>query len=299
MSPDGAWVGFEASESRTLKKVSILGGPVETICDCGAARGRASWGTDDTVVFAKFPEAGGGLWRVPAEGGAPELLITPDGELGQMTLGWPDVLPGGQAVLFTIIPDGPIEGAQIAVLTGDGDYRVLIPPGSHPRYVSTGHIVYAMGGTLWAVGFDLASLMVMGAPIPVVQDVIMYPDGAGLFAVAQNGSLVYGTEDGSEADGDGGGLVWVDRQGRQDPLVSVRVGQAPRLSPDGMQMTYFFFDQEQSGGAQIWADDMARGTGVRVSTDSRLTQWNSVPVWTPDGERVVFHTSYSGPRTTG
>ena len=48
ISSDGESVGFIASESQTLKKVSILGGPVATMCDCGVDTGGASWAARST-----------------------------------------------------------------------------------------------------------------------------------------------------------------------------------------------------------------------------------------------------------
>ncbi len=111
VSPHGNWVGYF---SRGLKKVSILGGPPVSICDVegGGPRG-ASWGDDDTIVFAT--SASTGLWRVPAGGGEPEELTTPDRELGDHQ--WPEILPGGDAVLFTIVDRPDVDNSPSAVLS--------------------------------------------------------------------------------------------------------------------------------------------------------------------------------------
>ena len=64
-SPDGRWVGFWSAGA--LKKMSAGGsGPATTICETPAVFG-ASWGSDDTIVFAR--PLSEGLWRVPAAGG--------------------------------------------------------------------------------------------------------------------------------------------------------------------------------------------------------------------------------------
>jgi hypothetical protein len=147
-----------------------------TICDHqgGVPRG-ASWGPDDTVIFAT--NASSGLWRVHVGGGEPEELTTPDPEQGDHL--WPEILPGGEGVLFTIM-SGPVENAQIAVLSlVTGEIKVLIPGGSNPRYARTGHIVYGVGGTLRAVGFDVERLEVTSDPIPVLDGVITKTSGAG------------------------------------------------------------------------------------------------------------------------
>ena len=175
MSPDGVSVGFMSSisEDNSLKRVSVFGGPPVTICSlpAGFLGLGASWGADDTIIFGTTEP--GGLWRVSAGGGEPEELTTPNTELGEVNHQWPEILPGGRAVLFTIIPSGPIENAQIAILDLDtGVHKALVPGGSYPRYSPTGHIVYGMGGTLRAVGFDLDRLEGTTNALPVLDGVI-------------------------------------------------------------------------------------------------------------------------------
>ena len=188
VSADSAWVGYYSDGA--LRRISILGGSPVVIAAAPWPRG-ASWGADDTIIFGT--DTPGGLFRVPVGGGEPEVLTTPDPERGELSHAWPDILPGGQAVLFTILPtSGRIEAAQIAVLNmATGEQQVLIPGGSNPRYVPTGHIVYGVGGTLRAVGFNLDLLEVTTNPILVVDDVVTKGSGAADFSVAQDGSLVY------------------------------------------------------------------------------------------------------------
>ena len=53
-SPDGRWVGFWSGGA--LKKMSVGGsGPATTICETPAVFG-ASWGSDDTIIFARRSE---------------------------------------------------------------------------------------------------------------------------------------------------------------------------------------------------------------------------------------------------
>ena len=66
----------------------------------GTALG-ASWGEDNTIVFAT-DDPGSGLWRVSADGGRPTLLTKRDAARREGQHGFPSVLPGGRAVLFTI-----------------------------------------------------------------------------------------------------------------------------------------------------------------------------------------------------
>ena len=289
VSPDGGWVGFSAvaDRSRTLRRVSILGGPPVTICDIGGITLGADWAEDGTIVFGTNVPSG--LWRVSANGGEPEGLTTPDAEQGA-NHGFPHILPGGRAVLFTILTDEAIENAQIALLNLEtGEQRVLVSGGSAPRYSPTGHIVYGVNGTLRAVGFDLDRLEVTNPnPVPVVDGVITKDSGAANFDIARDGSLVYvaGTSAGNDALRT---LVWVDRTGREEPLASPLLAyQHPRVSPDGTRVAIDLVDRES---ADIWIHDLARGTETRLTTDPAVDR---SPLWTPDGERVVFQSDREG-----
>ena len=96
-SPDGKWIGFFAGGK--LLKASVAGGPPVEICRGLNGKG-ASWGPDNTIVFA--PNAFGGLWRVSAFGGTPTRLTTLDTKRLERTHRLPEILPNGKAVLFTI-----------------------------------------------------------------------------------------------------------------------------------------------------------------------------------------------------
>ena len=186
ISADGNWVGFFEG-SRALYRVSILGGPPVHIVDVPGNGSGASWGPDDTIIFATNAVESG-LLRVPMGGGELEVLTRPDADRGELDHLWPEILPGGQAVLFTILAPGGPQSSQVAVLSLEsGDYDVLVPGGSSPRYVPTGHIVYGVDGTLRAVGFDLNSLTVTSDPVSVVENVRMGPTGAADFGRCARG----------------------------------------------------------------------------------------------------------------
>ena len=121
------------------------------ICDAAAIFG-ASWGSDDSIVFAAARN--GGLWRVSAAGGIPQPLTTP--REGEFSHRLPHVLPGGRAVIFTISKGAQRwDDTQIVVRSLEtGQQTVLIEGGADGRYVPTGHLVYLRFGTLMAAPFD-------------------------------------------------------------------------------------------------------------------------------------------------
>ena len=187
-SPDSASVGFyDRRPTTVLKRVSMQGGPASTICDLpGDLRG-ASWGADGIIVFASADSASG-LWRVAAAGGEPEQLTTP--EQGDGDHLWPEILPGGEAVLFTITA-GTSEETQIAVLSlTTGEQKVLLRGGAYPRYSLTGHLLYGVQADLWAVPFDLSRLEIVGDSVPVQEGVFTKPQGAANVGLSDNGSLI-------------------------------------------------------------------------------------------------------------
>jgi serine/threonine-protein kinase len=286
VSPDGQWVGFFDGNS-ALKRVAITGGPPVTIApvDSAGARG-ATWGADGTIVYATNAP-GTGLQRVSAAGGDPTMLTTPNRERSEIDHLWPEFLPGGQAVLFTMTATGGLDNAQIAVLDlATGTSKVVVRGGHHAHYAPTGHLVYGAGGTLRAVAFDLGRLEVVGTPVPVLNQVVTTGGGAVDVAVAANGTLVY--VPGRGGVGTQRSLVWVDRMGREEPVVApVRAYTYPRLSPDGTRVALDIRDEEQD----IWIWDVARETLTRFTFDPANDQY---PVWSPDSRRLLFASARAG-----
>lgn len=298
LSPDGQWVGFfdGGGGEVTLKKVTITGGPSVLLYSfTDGQRAGGAWGEDGTIVFATTNRESG-LWRISAGGGEPTMLTKPDGERGEADHLWPEFLPGGHAVLFTIVPaTGAIETAQVAVLDLEtGAQKILVQGGSHAHYVSTGHLVYGVAGTLRAVAFDLGRLEVAGTPIPVLSSVRTTTAGAANFDVARNGTLVYvAGRAGSPAPAPQRTLVWVDRQGHEELIdAPARSYTYPRLSPDGSQVAVFIRDQQND----IWIWSFAAHTLTRLTFNAET---DTYPAWTPDGRRLVFGLQSPTPGSSG
>jgi serine/threonine-protein kinase len=279
VSPDGEWIGFFDTLS-LLKKVAITGGPAVTVSkgDSNPPRG-ATWAPDGTIVYATAA-ADTGLLRVPASGGSPIVLTKPNREDGEADHFFPEFLPDGSAVLFTIVV-GSLDSAQVAVLDlATGNYKVIIRGGHHAHYVPTGHLVYGTGASLRAVPFDLERLDVSGAPVPVLEGVHTANSGVVNAAIAANGTLVY--VPGGVATLAAWSLVWVSRDGREEPIPAPpRNYFALRLSPDGTRAAIDIRDQE----SDVWVWDFARQTLTRLTFTRGLDVF---PIWTPDGRRIVF-----------
>jgi serine/threonine-protein kinase len=282
-SPDGRWLAF-VENNFTLKKIPTAGGvPVTVATMDGPSRG-AAWGADDTIVFASgAPDTG--LQRVPAGGGSVTVLTRPVPARGELDHVQPAWLPGGRSVLFTILAArGGFEAAKVAILDlATGTTRTVLEGAYGARYVDTGHLVYAAGGALWAMRFDLSRLETQGSPVEVVKSVIIDTVGAATEVdIASDGTLAYLR---GAASSNVVVPVWVDRKGRETALAAPPAGyRHPRLSPDGRRLA---IDPHRGGQGDIYVWDLARPW----SSAARMTvapgnDW--FPVWTPGGRQIVF-----------
>src|SRR5262249_10826141 len=191
LSPDGQSVVFWSGTDQTLKRVAVRGGSVATTV-CAAARPYGVAWTPNGIFFG---DASKGILRVSPNGGQPDLVIG----LGAGEVGYgPQVLPGGEWVLFTLAPTGGVDRWNRAKLVVQslrtGERRVVLEGGTEGRYVPTGHLVYAAGGLLLARGFDLRRLEARGGAVTVVEGVRRSDGGqtgAAHFAVSETGALVY------------------------------------------------------------------------------------------------------------
>jgi serine/threonine-protein kinase len=224
---------------------------------------------------------------MPAEGGAPEIVLAASDTEGYVT---PHVLPGGNTALLVVRPGaggvGNARDGRIVALSLDtGEFRTLIEGGFRPQFAPTGHLLFIRAGALWAVPFDAEQVQITGREVPVLEGVQNDSfRGGAPYAFSDDGMLVY-VPGGDTALGAGSEriLVWVDRGGREEPLrVEPRSYFSPRLSPDGQRLATRI---TQGGAWDIWIDDLVRGTSSRLTFGSSL-EWT--PLWTPDGERVIF-----------
>src|SRR6202007_2536151 len=96
------------------------------------------WGEDGKIVVTLTPQTGGGLSRVSAAGGTPQTLTKP-GDKNEASHRWPQILPGGEAVLFTSTTlNGAYDDGSIEVLSlKTGQWKVVQRGGYFGRYLAT------------------------------------------------------------------------------------------------------------------------------------------------------------------
>jgi hypothetical protein len=286
-SPDSQWVGFYSFRDSALKKVAIAGGAAITICKTNAPT-KAYWNGNQIVFY----ELGKGILRVSVDGGQPETLVSIKREEGSAY--YPQILDAGRAVLFTLAPPGAQprwEEAQIVVQSlASGERKVIVRGGSDGRYVSSGHVIYAVAGTVFALPFDLKNLEPKGSAVPVLEGIMRAPSQSGVahLSVSDNGTLVYVPGDALETL-PRRTLAFADHSGKMEMLPLPPAGYtSPRISPDGKQIAVTIFDGNETY-VSVYA--LSGGTTLR-----RLTFGgeNHFAVWSPDGKYLFFRSNRDG-----
>jgi serine/threonine protein kinase/Tol biopolymer transport system component len=274
-SPDGRSIAFRDATENTLKRVATTGGATTTLCKLETDQG-LDWADDDFVFFAG--QTSTGLLRVSSvEGGAPEPVTTAPDDGSKHR--WPQILPGGQAVLFSAYYHGAKANVMVQRLP-QGEAEQIWQGGHDARYLSSGHVVFISDGTLYGAAFDLDTLTLAGRPMPLVEEVRFKPGaGMGDFDVSQEGSLVY-VKSASKA------LLrkvgWVDREGKHQTLLPADYYGPLRLSPKGEYLAYGLSDGRQIA---TWIYDFERSVPSRFTFSS---SGEYGPVWSPSGESIVF-----------
>jgi serine/threonine-protein kinase len=276
-SPDGKWIGYFCNSDRQLKKISINGGAPVTLCSVSTLMLGASWSTDNAIVYGQVP---GDIMLVSANGGTPQSLI----KTRSASSLFPHILPDGKSVLYTDSAS-PTQLRVMVKSIESGQPRELFA-GAAFGYLPTGHIVYGLpdSNTLFAIPFDLHTMEVKGGPVPMIEGVMGHGTQC---AVSDSGTLIYlaGT---SGVGADQLTLVWVDRNGKEEPITSGSGYLFPRISPDGTKVALRALT---AANPDIWIWDLARKTMTRLTFDEAS---DVMSLWTPDGKRVAFRSDRGG-----
>ena len=282
-SPDGEWIAF-FSEGGKLKKVPVAGGPAQTILEGIVAQRGGTWADDDSIILTADYAAG--LSRVPGRGGRLEPVTKVDASKGDRTHRWPEALPGGDAVLFTIGSTrsvGNYDDAKIALLDRKtGVVRVLLQGGSMARFCPPNHLLYVHSRSVLAVPFDLQRRQITGEPFPVSEKIAGDPSsGIAYFAVSGAGSLAYfpGATETVENK-----LLVTDRKGTVTELpLPPREYRFPRFSPDGSRIA-FSIGSGRGTDDDVWVYQLGGGALTRLTFNGG----NFNPIWSKDGQRLAY-----------
>lgn len=302
-SPDGQYLAYFApagsgNTSGILRKVAIAGGMPVTLSQLDGLPYGITW-RDGVIAFGMNAGGTHGIQALPDTGGTPRTLLSVNPK--EEAVAHPQLLADGKHVLFTSMSLANPTGTRNRIVVEtidekdekDGkpqrDRRILVNSGADPSLLPSGELVYIEAGTLMAVPFDVRRLSVTGSPVPLVEGVNQPPeDGLGQFSVSLNGTLVF-MPGGSVSATDQRMLVWVDRQGHEEPIpAKPRSYVYPRLSPDGTKIAVNSRDEEKD----LWVFDLATATLTRLTFGPA---YEYHPVWTPDSRYLFFSSSQNDP----
>ncbi len=288
-SPDGEWVGYvdagawgggDVSRRGKLKKVAVHGGVPLELADAAALG--ASWGRDGTIVFCDRTADGVALFTIPASGGTPRQLTTPPQGNAAFRVAFPSRLADDTTILFSETDGATFEtGRTVALSLRTRERHVLLDQGYGARYIPSGHLVYALNGSVMAVPFDARRLTATGPAVPVLRSVTASKQLGWVGISVANGLLLY---DAGLNPNTSQTLQWAARDSEPVPVVSEH-GQFsfPRLSPDGRRLAV-------GDGYDIWIVDLNRGTRSRIAAKDRGNYpAPTITSWTADGRRLVMN----------
>jgi len=243
-----------------------------------------SWGDDGTIVFASGrPTA---LFRVPAAGGKPTRLTTPDPAKGEVEHWWPQLLPGSEAVIFTAwsttLYDARVEWLSLRT----GERRTLVVGGAAGRYAD-GRLLWARpDGTVVAAPFDPRSSRLLAEPAPLLADVVPHPFYAFAQLAVGGDTLVYlpgtATPIGQRR------LARVDDKIEHPLPLPSRFFRNLKTAPGGGKLAATLLARDRS---DVWVIDPHDGAMSRLTFDG----FNIEPVWSADGAWVAYASNRLGP----
>ena len=289
-SPDSSYIAFFANKS--LKKVRTSGGAPEIVCASEAMPGGGAWNHNGVILFA--PSLADGLYRVPENGGTPQVVLKLDSSKYERSYLWPQFLPDDQHFVFYV---------QTDLTNTTGVYAGMLDPPEHHRLFSSetnavysggaaggssksGYLLFIHDRRLMEQSFDISNLAMEGDPFTLADDIgALRSMALAPISVSATGILVY-----QSAGQPTKQLVWLDRGGKQAGQVAEPGNYGPpRISPDGARAAVAKLEQD-GVTADLWIIDV-NGNATRFTPAS---QHEGSPVWSPDGSKIAFFSNLEG-----
>ena len=290
-SPDSRFVAFFSIEKNNdravvhLKKIDLMGGRPQTICETNELVGGGTWSRDGVILFAQSngSRPNHSLARVSAAGGEAKPMLQLDKSRQEQSQNRPQFLPDGRHFLYQSL-SGERGARESAIYLGALDSKethMLMAVDSNARYAAPGFLIYAQGATLLAQPFNVDKLRLTGEPFPVAEHVGHTPDRTySFFSVSDNGTLAFR----GEASGNKQ-LAWY----RRDGVRIGGVGEPGRyddiaISPDEGRVAVQYLDP-QKGNYNIGTFDLSSSIFTRITSHPAQ---DVAPVWSPDGRELIF-----------
>ena len=264
----------------------------EIVCGAEAMPGGGAWTRNGVILFA--PSLADGLYRVPENGGKPQVVLKLDSSKFERSYLWPQFLPDDKHFIFFV---------QTDLTNTTGVYAgTLDPPEYHRLFSSETNAVYsggAEGGSsksgyllfirdrhLMEQPFDISNLAMGGDPFTLADDIGAVRSMAlAPISVSGNGILVYQSVGKPTRQ-----MVWLDRSGKQVGQVAEPGDYGPpRISPDGSRAAVAKLGPD-GVTADLWILDAAGNATQFTATPKH----EGSPVWSPDGSKIAFFSNPEG-----
>jgi Tol biopolymer transport system component len=286
-SADSRHVAF--SSGGKLRRIDIQGGPLLTLCDIKTIY-PGTWGPDGTILIGQL---GGGIYRVPASGGALTRVTNVDASRGETRHTLPQFLPDGRHFLFIAASENSDKNMLFAASLDGASRAPIMPAESNTIFVplrpgsSKGYLVSGRQSTLVAWPFDAGALRLTGEPFPIAESVLPAPPSIGAslqmfyFTFATTGSALAFVPVGARERQ----LTWSDRSGRRSQVLGEpAILNNIRLFPNS-ERAVASIDEAATAARNLWVLDAVRGPLSRLTFDQAGAD---NPVLSPDGSRVAF-----------
>ena len=283
-SPDGKSIAFFAEGK--LKRIDLTGGAVQVLANAPAGRG-GTWNQDGVILYTPSGRLRSEIWRVPASGGTPTVLLGYVPGLGGASQRWPTFLPDGRHFLFlsaTVAQQSEKDGVYVGDLDSK-DFHLVVKTSANVAYAAPGYLLYVRDRAILAQRFDSKTFQVTGEPMAVATDPQFLPRimHATFSAVDTKALLV---QKGGNVMASR--LTWFDRSGKELGTIGEPAVYAnPQIAVSGKAVAADMTDTGNSN-TEIWTYDAQQGEAKRLTFDGIL---DAMPVWSPDGARVVFTSS--------
>jgi len=278
-SPDGNLIAYY--QLGKLKKLALNGGTANLLVTTDAVSRGVSWGANNIIVYS--PTTTKGLSIISDNGGIPKQITFIDSTKRERTHRWPQFLPDGKHVLFTVgFLDNPdyYEDADIDVVNIEtGERKNLIHGSSSAKYINSGQLVYTKLGTLYAVQFNLDNLELVGQPVPVIEGVNGdITSGSMHYSISENGTLVY-----IPGQIEGGNRTLLFMNSKEEKVIALpqKNYMEPKVSPDGKELALVVREGLEFN---IYIYNLQSKTFRKFTFGGQ----NRTPIWSSDGKKIIY-----------